>query len=142
MSLQIRCTSTAYAHFRCNFVVNPPSLRTETPSAAVWAKPSWIVCIYATPGALRAPGVLYIESVLFYSSLHIHHQIVHTSHFSIFSRPKPGGGVYLWGPDICVLENTPQKQSDQPNVFPLQFIEFLQRLTEVIKQHSGVLEIY
>jgi len=43
MSLQIQCTSTAYyAHFRCNFVVNQPSLRTETPSSAVWAKPSWI----------------------------------------------------------------------------------------------------
>ena len=42
------------------------------------------VCIYTTPGALRAPGVVYIESVVFYSSLHIHHQMVHTSHFPIF----------------------------------------------------------
>jgi len=56
--------------------------------------------IYTTPGVLRAPGVVYIESVVFYSSLHIHHQIVHTSHFPIFSRPKPGGGVYLWGPNF------------------------------------------
>ena len=46
----------------------------------------------------RAPGVVYIESVVIYHSLHIHHQIVHTSHFPIFSRPKPGGGVYLLGP--------------------------------------------
>ena len=43
---------------------------------------------------------LYIESVVFYHSLHIHHQIGQTSHFPIFSRPKPGGGVYLWGPKI------------------------------------------
>jgi len=39
-----------------------------------------------------------IQTAVFYYSLHIHHQIVHTSHFPIFSRPKPGGGVYLWGP--------------------------------------------
>jgi len=58
-----------------------------------------LVCIYTTPGVLRAPGAVYIESVVFYSSLHIHHQIVHTSHFPIFSKPKPGGGVYLWGPN-------------------------------------------
>ena len=45
------------------------------------------------------PEVVYIESVVFYSSLHIHHQIVHTSHFPIFSRPQTGGGVYLWGPN-------------------------------------------
>jgi len=51
------------------------------------------------PRALRTPGVVYIESVTFYSSLHIHHQIVHASHFSIFPRPEPGGGVYLWGPN-------------------------------------------
>jgi len=44
--------------------------------------------------------VVYIQTALFYSSLHIHHQIVHTSHFPIFSRPKPGGGVYLWGPNV------------------------------------------
>jgi len=43
--------------------------------------------------------VVYIESVVFYCSLHIHHQIVHTSHFPIFSRPQPGAGVYLWGPN-------------------------------------------
>ena len=42
--------------------------------------------------------VVYIQTAVFYSSLHIHHQMVHTSHFPIFSRPKPGGGVYLWGP--------------------------------------------
>jgi len=32
------------------------------------------------------------------SILHIQHQTVHTNHIPIFSRPKPGGGVYLWGP--------------------------------------------
>jgi len=50
-------------------------------------------------GALRAPEVVYIESVVFYSSLHIHHQIVRISHFPIFCRPEPGGGVYIWGPN-------------------------------------------
>ena len=45
-------------------------------------------------------GVVYIESIVFYSSLNIHHQIVHTSHFPISSMPKPGGGVYLWGPNL------------------------------------------
>ena len=39
------------------------------------------------------PGVVYIQTAVFYNSLHIHHQIVHTSHFPIFSRPKPGGGI-------------------------------------------------
>ena len=47
--------------------------------------------------------VVYIQTAVFYSSLHIHHQIVHTNHFPIFPRPKPGGGVYLWGPQINTL---------------------------------------
>jgi len=51
------------------------------------------------PGTLRAPGVVYIESVVFDNSLHIRHHIVHTIHFPIFSRPQPGGGVYLLGPN-------------------------------------------
>ena len=63
------------------------------------------VCIYTTPGALRAPRVVYIESVVFYSSLQTHHQIVHTSHFPIFSKPKRGGGVYLWGPKFMLYEH-------------------------------------
>ena len=45
-------------------------------------------------------NTFYIQTAVFYNRLHIHHQIVHTSHFRIFSRPKPGGGVYLWGPKI------------------------------------------
>ena len=44
-------------------------------------------------------NTFYIQTAVFYSSSHIHHQIVHTSYFPIFSRPKPGGGVYLWGPN-------------------------------------------
>ena len=68
----------------------------------------WCICklwknstlsIYTTSGARSAPGVVYIQTAVFYHSLHIHHQIVHTSHFPIFSRPQPGGGVYLWGPN-------------------------------------------
>jgi len=55
------------------------------------------------PGALRASGVVYITSDVFYSNLHIHHQIVHTSHFLIFPRPKPGGGVYLCGPNTWCI---------------------------------------
>jgi len=50
--------------------------------------------------------VVYIQTAVFHSSLHIHDQIVHTSHSPIFSRPKPGGGVYLWGPNLmpCSLQ--------------------------------------
>jgi len=55
--------------------------------------------VYTPPlGRSAPPGVVYIESVVFYSSLHIHHQMVHTRHFLIFSKPQPGDGVYLWGP--------------------------------------------
>ena len=43
--------------------------------------------------------VVYMQSAVKYSSLYIHHQIVHTSHSPIFSKLKPGGGVYLWGPN-------------------------------------------
>jgi len=42
--------------------------------------------------------VVYMQTAVKDSSVYIHHQIVHTSHFPIFSKPKPGGGVYLWGP--------------------------------------------
>jgi len=49
------------------------------------------------------PGVVYIESVVFYSSLHIHHHMVHNNHFPIFSRPKPSGGVHLWGPYVLQI---------------------------------------
>jgi len=53
--------------------------------------------------------VVYMQTSVKYNSLYIHHpggashphhQIVHTSHFPIFSSPKPGGGVYLWGPKM------------------------------------------
>ena len=30
------------------------------------------------------------------NSLHIHQEMVYTSPFLIFSRPKPGGGVYIY----------------------------------------------
>ena len=45
--------------------------------------------------------VVYIQTAVFNSSLHIHHQVVHTSHFPIFSRSQ-SGGVYLWDPNIRV----------------------------------------
>ena len=54
--------------------------------------------IYTTTGALSAPVVVYIESVVFSGSLHIHQDMVYANHFLIFSRPKPGGGAYIWGP--------------------------------------------
>jgi len=44
---------------------------------------------YTTPGARSTPGVVYKQTGVFYSSLHIHHQIVHSSHFPIFSKPNP-----------------------------------------------------
>jgi len=60
---------------------------------------------------------VYIESVVFYSSLHIHHQIVHTSHFPIFSRPKPGGGVYLWGPNKTDKRKLSTSEGEEENQF-------------------------
>jgi len=48
--------------------------------------------IYTTPGARSAPGVVYIQIATFYSGFHIHQEMVYTSHFLIFSGPKPGGG--------------------------------------------------
>ena len=53
--------------------------------------------IYTTPGPPSAPGVVYILTAVFYSSSDIHQEIVYTSHVPIFSKPKPGGGVYIWG---------------------------------------------
>ena len=43
-------------------------------------------------GGAARPVVVYIESVVFWGSLHIHQETVYTSHIRIFSRPKPGGG--------------------------------------------------
>ena len=52
--------------------------------------------IYTMTGARSAPVVVYIESVVLGGSLHIHQEMVYTSRFLIFSKPKPGG-VYLYG---------------------------------------------
>jgi len=51
---------------------------------------------YIHMGQNQAPGVVYIGSVVFYSSLHIHHQIVHTSHFHFFLGPHLVV-VYIFG---------------------------------------------
>jgi len=75
--------------------------------------------------------VVYIQTAVFYRSLHIHHQIVHTSHFPIFSMPQPGGGVYLWGPNTMVFpknDRTSIKQKigksgfQKPGTGPIGFI--------------------
>jgi len=73
----------------------------QRPRALIWGPgPIW-----GPMDPMRsAPGVVYIESVVFYNTFHIHHQIVHTSHFPIFSRAQPGGGVYLWGPSTGISE--------------------------------------
>jgi len=42
-SLQLHCTCITYADFRVNIASNPHLLRTQTPSVAVWAKPTWII---------------------------------------------------------------------------------------------------
>jgi len=83
------------------------------------ARPGWVwalnrctsasICIAATCCSSRrlskfgTPKIytplLYMQIVVKYNPFYIHHQIVHTSHFPIFSRPQPGGGVYLWGPN-------------------------------------------
>ena len=46
------------------------------------------------------PFFVYIESVVFWGRLHIHQEMAYTSHFLILSRPKPGGGVYIWCPHL------------------------------------------
>jgi len=40
--------------------------------------------------------VLYMQTAVKYSSLHIHHQAVHTNHFPIFLGPNPVV-VYIFG---------------------------------------------
>jgi len=64
--------------------------------------------LYTPPRGREAPpGVVYIQTAVFYSSLHIHHQKVHTSLFPIFSWPRPGGGVYIsLGPPISVIRSS------------------------------------
>jgi len=55
-------------------------------------------CICTTAGALRSPVVVYIESVAFWSSFHIHQEMVYTSNFLIFLGPDPVV-VYIYG--VC-----------------------------------------
>jgi len=50
------------------------------------------------PGGSKRPRAGVYTNCDILGSLHIHHRMVHTSHFPIFSKPKPGGGVHLWGP--------------------------------------------
>jgi len=53
--------------------------------------------IHHPGGAARPRGGVY-RGCCILGSLHVHEEIVYTSHFLIFSRPKPGGGVYIWCP--------------------------------------------
>ena len=62
------CSNTHKAHLR-----HAPRGR----AAPLWW---WCVCVVAC-----------------LSSLHIHQEVVYTSHFLICSRRKPGGGVYVHG---------------------------------------------
>jgi len=52
------------------------------------------VCVYHH-GAVHV--VVYIDIVVYLGSLHIHQEMAYTTHFLILSRPKPGGGVYMYG---------------------------------------------
>ena len=54
------------------------------------------ICMYGTTGSF-APTVVYIETAVFFCSLHIQQGLVYTSHFLVFSRLKPGGGVNIYG---------------------------------------------
>jgi len=77
---------------------------------------------------LRAPGVVYIESVVFYSSLHIHHQCAHTSHFPIFSRPQPGPTRWWcisWGPNVSTHT---QKQQTKIKTCKFLGVAFFERV--------------
>jgi len=47
------------------------------------------VCVYTTTGALHAPVVVYIDIVVYLDSLHIHEEMVYTSHFHIFLSQNP-----------------------------------------------------
>ena len=40
--------------------------------------------------------LVYVQTVVFWGSLHVHQEMAYTSHFLNFSRPKPGGGVYIY----------------------------------------------
>ena len=65
------------------------------------------------PGGVQCPrgGVYTNCSIVQY----IHEEVVYTSHFLIFSKPKPGGGVYIWCPQ-CMLHPvtpTPEAVNDQ-----------------------------
>jgi len=40
--------------------------------------------------------LVYMQTAQIYSNIYIHQEMVYTSHFPIFSRPKPGGGVYIY----------------------------------------------
>jgi len=55
------------------------------------------VCIYTTPGALRAPGLVYIESVVFSSSLHIYTTKLSTPAISLFFLSPNPVVVYIFG---------------------------------------------
>ena len=59
---------------------------------------SWptTLSIYTTTGC-AARGGLYTNCVIL-GSLHIHQEMVYTSHFLIVLWPKHGGGVYIWCP--------------------------------------------
>jgi len=47
-----------------------------------------------------------MQTAVFHSTLHIHQEIVYVHQsFRFFSRPKPGGGVYHWGPYIILCTN-------------------------------------
>ena len=40
--------------------------------------------------------LVYMRADPKYSNLYIQKEMVYTSHFIIFSKPKPGGGVYIY----------------------------------------------
>jgi len=74
----------------------------------------WTPKIYTTTGLglrenKKMAGVdhllVYIQTAMFYSSLHIHQEMVYTSHFLILTRPETGGGIYFWGPFKTCIEN-------------------------------------
>ena len=90
-----------YIHLYIYIYTPPPGLGLEKIRKWLVYTISWCICkllqnttlsIYTTTGARSAPVVVYIQTAVFWSSLHIHQEMVYTSHFLIFSRPKPGGG--------------------------------------------------
>jgi len=106
----------------------PPDLGLEKIRKWLVYTISWCLCklpqnttsIYTTAGVYMqtAPVVVYIQTAIFWGSLHIHQEMLYTSHFLFFLGPNPvvvkqkksesglPGGHNLSGPCGSILRHT------------------------------------